>query len=737
MPTFTSSRPTVVFVSTYPPRKCGIGTFTADLIKTFDSLFGSFLSTRVVAVNDKTVSRYFYPAKVIDQIQKDERSSYLQIARRLNSDPNIQLVCLQHEFGLFGGKFGSYIVAFLKELKKPVVTTFHTVLPTPNSALMRTVNEVIRYSRGVVVMSKKSKKILEDDYDLPKTKIKVIPHGIHQQPYETSAAAKVALGFAGKTVLLTFGLLSRNKGIEYVLESLPRVIRTHPEVCYVVAGVTHPEVLKREGESYRKFLINKVGQLKLLNHVRFYNSFFNLKDLLRLLGAADLYISSGLDPNQAVSGTLSYALGQGRPVVSTAFAQASEVVKSDVGLLVNFRKPAAFTDAILSLVSDPSRREQMGKNAYFRTRNCIWPNVALSYQQFFGKATPAVSNLQKSLPPLNLAHLANLTDDFGIVQFAQLSKPDPASGYTLDDNARALVAAVKHYVRFHQAQALRLAKIYLNFIARAQQSDGTFYNYMNQERRPDLILNSRDSLEEASARGFYALAFTAAQESLPRDLRREARALLERSAKGFSRFSSARPVAILIKAFYIFPGLFDQRIFRRQLKRFADKLAKLYRQHSHDESWRWFEDELTYNNAVLPESLFLAYRILGKKNYLTIARGSLDFLIGQCFRHGAYVSIGQNGWSKKFGPRSLFDQQPEDVAATVQALQTAWQATGEERYKNLQYRTFYWFLGNNLLGQIIYDTSNGGCFDGLGERSVNLNQGGESTISYLLARLSL
>src|SRR3989338_5253627 len=385
MPAIRKNRNLVAFLSTFPPRECGIATFTEDLSSAFRELFSPSVDARIVAMNLDEVSQPNYPRSVISRINQNNISDYSRVARELNSRPDIKLINIQHEFGIFGGRWGENLLAFMENIEMPIITTFHSVLPNPE-------------------------------------------------------ITKKILGLSDKTILSTFGLLNREKGIEYVIEALPDVIKKFPNILFLIIGATHPIVLKKEGERYRNFLEKKVYGLGLAGHVKFYNRYLELQELLGFLKATDIYVSPSLNPNQAVSGTMSYALGTGRPLVSTSFAQAKEDITPNVGVLVEFKKPEEYAKAILMLLENPQLRARMSQNAYFMTRNMTWPNVALAYMRVFSEAMPLFNHQERNLPRIKFSHLAKLTDQFGIIQFAKLTEPDPASGYTADDNARALIA---------------------------------------------------------------------------------------------------------------------------------------------------------------------------------------------------------------------------------------------------------------------------------------------------------
>jgi len=746
----------IVCLATFPPRQCGIATFTADLTNAIDQMFGPSVKSKIVAMNLTEVSHFPYPDKVILQINQPRREDYVNAANKLNQLKEVKLVNIQHEFGIFGGEYGSHLLCFLEKLQKPIVTTLHTVLPAPDERMRNLVQAIMKYSKGIIVMTHSSREILKKDYGLDPDRIQVIPHGIHHVTYRTSEYVKSALGISGKLILSTFGFLSPSKGVEYVIEALPKVVEKFPNVRFLIAGVTHPVVLGQEGETYRNFLTKKVHQLGLSNYVSFYNTYFDVNKLLQFLEATDVYLSTSLNPNQAVSGTLSYALGSGRPVISTAFAQAKQDITSEVGILIDFKNPPAFTDAIIKLLGNDRLRLQMGKNAYFRTRYMAWENVALSYLKYFSQFVPELTQGQRKLPPIKLAHLAKLTDNFGIIQFAKLTEPDLSSGYTLDDNARALIVATLHYKKFRIHSSLKLASIYLNFLYRVAKPDGYFDNYVNSNRAIDEQKNLQENLEDANARGLYALALVSTTKQIPKRIRYQAHSLFEQSFQKDIAFSSPRAIAFYIKALNCllskwpglrshFGGVGKEPKVLTVLRYYCEQLMALY-EKSHSSDWEWFEHYLTYSNAILPEALLLGYKITGERRYLEVSEKTLNFLIKHTFsarggpasggKDSMYVPVGQSGWFPKEGTRQYFDQQPEDVAATVEVLNTMFQVTNGKHYKELANIAFNWFLGDNVLGQVVYDRTTGGCHDGIGEKFINLNQGAESTISYLFARLS-
>lgn len=730
----------IVYVSTFPSRQCGIATFTQDLTDSLDKLYSHAIESKIAAVNPEGRASYKYPAKVLWQISADRREDYAQLAVSLNANPQVRLVNIQHEFGIFGGEYGAYLLDFLGAVQKPVIITFHTVLPNPSQSLKKLVQTIANFTRGIVVMTSLSRRILSDDYGLNPRKIELIPHGIPPITYEPPARYKNELKLADKLVLSTFGFLSSNKGIEYVLDALPEVVKKNSNLLYLVIGATHPEVLRKSGEAYRNFLIKKIDELKLANHVQFYNSYLRLPELIQFLRATDIYLAPSLDPNQAVSGTLSYALGMGRPVIATAFAQAKELVTEKEGILVGFRDAASIRGALFRLAGDPSGRVSKGKEAYFRTRSMTWPNVAIGYARYFQSHIPELRNQEKNLPPLNLNHMLKLTDRFGMIQFSKLTEPDQSSGYTVDDNARALTGAIWHWEQSPREQILPLIGKYLDFLKFTILPSGYFANYVESDHTLNIIANRAESPEDPTARALFALATAAASRALPQVYRDTARQLFKQSFRKNLRFTHVRASANYLKSLCVFLGLplntRDKQRVRSSIKQQADFILKCF-QKSATRKWQWFETKLTYSNAILPEALVWAYEAVNKEKYLEIAKRAMDFLLAETFQKEIYLPIGQDGWYQRSGKRTYFDQQPEDASAMVQALRKFYTVTGETKYRKLMYQAFSWFLGDNLLKQTVYDRTTGGCYDGIGKKEVNLNQGAESTLSYLLARLAL
>lgn len=725
----------IVFISTYPPRECGIASFTADLIMNFDELFDLHEETKVIAMNtdDKPVPKY--SKKVLLQLPENDAHAYREAAKMLNEMSHVKIVSIQHEFGIFGKDSGANIIAFLEEIRKPVTVTLHTVVPRPSEEMRQVMIRIVQAADRLIVMTATAKTLLETVYGANPDVIRTIYHGIHPLPYTESRNMKEKFGLSGRRVLSTFGLLGRGKGIEQGIASLPKIVEQYPDAVYLIIGATHPVVVAREGEAYRNELMDLVKKLGMEKHVIFYDKYFSTPELLKLLQATDIYLALSQNPDQAVSGTLTYALGVGRPVVSTAFMQAREIITSEVGSLVGFGESDSISREVLALFGDEERLAQMGRAAYFRTRGMIWPNIALSYMREFIPLSLDLARREQSLPPIDLSHMRKLTDSFGMLQFAILDEPDPAWGYTLDDNARALIAMAWHSKDNPTPEVSSLAETYLSFLEKSSRTDGGFENYFTGKKILDNEKNAAEDLADANARALWALA-VCATSSLPEDLRARATTLFKKQLKADHTLRPPRSAAFLIKSLAAWLEANDDEPVRKILVHSADSLVSLFNASASGE-WQWFEDIMTYSNAILPEALLKAYKVTKNEEYLKVAQASLDFLVSQSFEGDVAMPIGQAGWFKKGGVKGVYDQQPEEVSSLVLALQTMHELTGDRSYAKRMHQAFHWFLGNNALNQVVYSQMTGGCYDGLGAKEINLNQGAESTVSYLLARLAV
>ncbi len=735
----------IAFIGNYLPRQCGIATFTTDLA---ESVAAAYPDTQSIAlpVND-IAEGYAYPSRVRFELVERDIDSYRRAADFLNIN-SVDVVSLQHEYGIFGGRAGGHILALLGELRMPVVTTLHTVLQDPDPDQRRVLMEIARHSERLVVMSERGVEFLQEIYGVAPEKIAFIPHGIPDVPFVDPSFYKDQFGVEGKTVLLTFGLLSANKGIETVIEALPAILAKHPQVVYIVLGATHPNVLRHDGESYRLSLQWLAQEKGVESQVIFYNRFVSLEELTEFIGAADLYITPYLNPKQITSGTLAYTVGAGKAVVSTPYWYAEEMLADERGVLVPFCDADALAGAVIDLLDDPPKRHAMRKRAYLFGRDMIWPQVAQRYMETFSQArnnrrystvsTFAVKALDRrpiELPPLKLDHMRRMTDDTGLLQHALFSVPNYSEGYTLDDNARALIVSV-YLEELGYTEAFDFSTRYLAFISHAfNPHTNRFRNFMGYNRRWMEEVGSDDS----HGRALRALA-TVLGRSNRGALQNFAGWLFEQALPPILDTTSPRAWAFALIGIHEYLRRFegDRRVgqIREEL---AGRLLALYRQCCPDD-WRWYEDRLTYCNAVLPHAMLLCGRWMPDEEIAAVGRESLGWLVARqrsAPDGGHFVPIGSNGFYVRGGPRARFDQQPVEAQNPAAACLEAYRITGDAFWRKEARRAFEWFLGRNDLNLPVYDPNTGGCYDGLHPDRVNSNQGAESTLAFLQILLEL
>lgn len=724
----------MLIVSSYPPRECGLATFSNDIVNSVKKVFGHTLPIEVCALQNNK-RQFKYGNEVKYTISSSSIEDYRIVAEKINERTDIGLVCIQHEFGLHGGEYGDYFLVFLLALNKPIVTVFHTVLPEPNAKRKKVVQAIVDLSNKIVVLTNKSQEILMTQYGCQKSKINVIPHGTHTVLWEQKELLKQKYHFSDKIVMSNFGLISENKNIETVLQTLPEIVAKHPEVIYMIIGKTHPEIIKREGEKYRQKLVSIVQKLHLEKNVIFINEYLELKQLLEYLTLSDIYLFSSKDPNQAVSGTFAYALSCGCAVISTPIPHAIEALEDGNGILLKaFDNPLEFQEAILNLVENKEKRIAMGRNAYSQSQATTWENIAIKYGLIFGELTNKEEDLRFNLPPIKLNHIKELTTDYGMLQFSKFSEPDPESGYTLDDNARALIDMVMYYSHYHDDETLKLADIYLNFMEDIQREDGFFDNYKNFDRQLT-TQNSEVNLEDANGRALWSLGYVISHKQiLPMNLVLRAEKCWEKAFSRIYEINSPRAIAYTLKGLYYYYSVHPKESVRVYIEKLADKLLELYNINS-EEYWCWYEDYMTYVNNVLPEAMMYSFLATGEPKYLKIATITFDFLLSHYFMKGKLKVISNRGWFKKQNERVFYGEQPIEVATTIITLDLFYQTTGNVKYKDQLEIAFDWFLGNNHLKQIMYNPENGACYDGLEDKTININQGAESTLCFFKAQL--
>ena len=745
----------IAFVGNYLPRECGIATFTTDLCTALAAEYGEG-RLFAIPVNDPD-SSYDYPEQVRLELTQEDIASYERAADFLNFNSN-DLVCLQHEYGIYGGAAGRNILVLLRRLKMPLVTTLHTVLREPDANQRIVLEEIAQLSDRMVVMSELAAELLRDVYSVPGGKIDVIPHGVPDMSFMDPNYYKDKFGTEGKSVLLTFGLLSPNKGIENVIRALPAILARHPNVTYIVSGVTHPHIRRREGERYREELQALAAQLGVASHLILNNRFVSAEELVEHVGAADIYITPYRQEAQVVSGTLAIALGAGKAIISTPYWHAKELLADKRGVLVPFDNPDAIAEAVIALLENDAERHAMRKRAYLYSRGTTWSKTARAYMATFqlarferslqpraaqpddAAANPSVGLVDpiEHLPQLNTGHLCTMTDDTGMLQHAIFSVPYTQEGYTTDDNARALIVSTlldKRDGFEHGEDHLILSRRYLAFLWLAFHPDtGRFRNFLGYDRKWLEDVGSEDS----HGRALWALGWVLGQ-SQNAGLRGAAGRLFEAAVPAVLKFSSPRAWAFSVLGLqaYLdwFPG---DRAIQNARNALANRLLDIY-ERSRSATWRWFEKSLAYSNARLPQALILAGGRSQNKKMIAAGIESLEWLVAaqHCGDPEIFVPIGSSRCFTEVAEKPRFDQQPVEACATISACLEAYRLTHQERWSEEANCVFQWFLGKNDLQVPLYDASTGGCKDGLHPDRVNENQGAESTLSFLMALLEM
>jgi glycosyltransferase involved in cell wall biosynthesis len=726
----------IAFVGTYPPRRCGIATFTSDLAQAMGAA-NARVRPMIIALTD-TGGQYAYPEAVKYEIRQGSRGDYARAAELVNYS-DVRLVSLQHEHGIFGGDDGSYILDFLSALRVPAIATLHTVLKNPSEGQRNVIQRIHRQCAGIVVMSRVALDLLDRSYGLSGPKIHVIAHGIPAMQPRDQERLKAGFGVGGRRMLLTFGLLGPGKGIETVIRALPEAIAAFPDLMYFVVGATHPMIVRRHGEAYRTTLEREAERLGVREHVVFRDQFVSIEELCRYLQAADIFISPYVNEAQVTSGALSYAMGAGAAIISTPYWHAQELLADGRGRLFPFGDSAALAQAIGALLRTPTELRRLRAAALDSARDMLWPRIGEAYVSLGTSIVsdhpvaprPPRHGRASGLPELRLDHLVRLTDDTGIIQHATYSVPARRSGYCVDDNARALIVALQADRLNSSAETRRLVSTYLAFLHFAQTDEGTFRNFMTYGRSFEGTLSS----EDCTGRAIWALG-SAVRLASDDGCRVLAREMLERALphlRGMGPRGSALAMLGLGSLLEAEPGHGGAREAMASL---ADRLVARYQEEATDE-WRWFEPTLTYDNAMLPLALFKAYVVSADRTCLRAARASLEFLEEVCFRDNQLVLVGNAGWHARGGEKPITDEQPIDAAAFVLAFRGAYQATGDHHYLRRMRESFAWFLGANRLGLSLYDFGTAGSHDGLAATEVNRNQGAESTVSFLMSLLAM
>ena len=729
--------PEILFITSYPPRECGIATYSQDLIKALNNKFDQSFKIKICALESDN-EKHVYTDEVGYLLNVDTPNSFIRLAKKINENDAIKIVLIQHEFGFYQKKENKFS-NFLLALTKPIVIVFHTVLPHPDEKLKAEITKIAGAAESIIVMTNSSANILMNEYNIDFDKITIIPHGTHLVAHLDKHLLKNKYQLSGKKVLSTFGLLSAGKSIETSLKAMPAIIKENKDVIFLIIGKTHPTVVKQEGYQYRNMLDELIKNLGIENYVRYVNYYLPLPELLEYLQLTDVYLFTSKDPDQAVSGTFSYALSSGCPIVSTPIPHTKEVLKNDGGLIIDFENYEQLSTAVNTLLADDVLRENISLNGLRRMASTAWENAAISHAMLFQRVSDEQILLKYNLPEVNLDHIKKMTTGFGIIQFSKFNHPDIYSGYTVDDNARALVAMCQHYELTGNEADLYYINIYFNFLQHCLQANGNFLNYVNEEKI-FTEQNVQTNIEDSSGRAIWALGYLISMKGLlPDQLIDDSTLLVIRALKNIKDIHSTRAMAFIIKGlFYLHQNCLSFDCIPL-IKEFGTRLVQMYR-HEADNDWKWFESYLTYANSILPEAMLCAWLATGDLVYKKIANLSFEFLLSKIFRGDCIKVISNRGWSHKAINTVLITnggEQPIDVAYTILALSKFYDVFKNENYKLKMDIAFSWFLGNNHLHQIIYNPCTGGCYDGLEEADVNLNQGAESTVSYLMARLTI
>jgi glycosyltransferase involved in cell wall biosynthesis len=732
---------TIAVLGNHLPRRCGIATFTTHLAQAIADARPA-ADCFVLAMND-AAHHHAYPSRVRFEIGENDAGAYRRAADFLNVAA-ADVLSVQHEYGIFGGAAGAHVLMLLRDLRMPIVTTLHTILADPGGAQRHVLDELTRLSERVVVMSRQGADLLMEVHGVPASKIDVIPHGIPAVP-AADAGSKDRLGVAGRTVLLTFGLLSSDKGIEYVLDALPQICARHPDVVYIVLGATHPHVIEREGETYRLMLEHRARRLGVADHVIFHDRFVSQEELVDFLAAADIYITPYVQPAQITSGTLAYAVGAGKAVVSTPYRYAREILADGRGVLVPWRDPAAIAREVVDLIENETRRSDLSIRAAAYGRSMLWPAVADRYLESFARAgvehaarrrtafqAQTLAGRPLGLPELNLGHVRMMTDDTGMLQHAMFSVPRYAEGYCLDDNIRALMlmARVEDGGTDDAAGVRALASRYLAFVSHAfDPRTRLFRNFLDYSR----AWIDEPGSEDCHGRGLQGLGTVVGRARDP-GRRSLAGHLFQEALPPVTGFTSPRAWSFALLGIDEYLRAFNgDRKVQAVGRALAERLLDLFNRVSRPD-WPWFEDGLTYCNAQLPAALMVSGAWLERMDMIAVGARSLEWLASiQCSADGYFAPIGSNGFYSRGETPAIFDQQPVEAGSMVAACADALRIDGDTRWATHARRAFNWFLGENHLHASLYDPVTGGCRDGLHVDRVNENQGAESTLAFLLA----
>lgn len=736
----------IAYISTYPPRECGLATFNNNLMRAISSNFPERQTLAqngfIVALNDsENLQEYEYPEEVKYIIRQNHQKDYIRAANYINTS-NADVCIMEHEFGIYGGESGIYILPLINRLEKPLISILHTVLKDPSYVQRIIIREIAEQSSKVVVMSKRAVDFLTNIYEIPADKIQIIEHGVPDVEAPAENPVKSLSSFKNKRVMLTFGLLSRNKGLETVIKALPKIVEKHPDVMYVVLGNTHPGVIKSSGEEYRDHLKSLAAQLGVSKNLAFIAKFVSEEELVNYLTACEIYVTPYLNEAQITSGTLSYAVGAGAAVVSTPYWHATELLADKRGRLFDFKNSEALADTVIELLDQDRVLNELKENAYEYGLHLRWPVIGAEFIKVARESLVRFDFSDKILrnsivdpeilPKFSLTHVLRLTDDTGIVQHAKYGIPNLKEGYCLDDNARALIMALMAYQRNGSREAFELLPIYLSYIHYMQTDDGNFRNFLSFDRRYLDEIGSEDSF----GRTIWALGHLigcAASNSY----REFALEIFHKSVPHFAALKHLRGVANTIIGISLYLQVYptDEGMVKI-LANLTQPLIDAYNNTQSDD-WQWFEEKMTYDNAILPLALLHSCEITGNEEAKKIAMATMAFLDQLTLSNGYLSPVGNDGWYYRGGTFPTFDQQAIETMAMVLMHFQAYQIFRIPQYIEKMFLSYKWFLGENTLRAPLYDHETKGCCDGLLPGGINRNQGAESTLAYLISHLTV
>jgi glycosyltransferase involved in cell wall biosynthesis len=736
----------IAYISTYPPRECGIATFNQNLMRAINANYskrkklsdGGF----VVALNDsENLKEYDYPEEVKYVIRQNHQKDYIRAANYINTSA-ADVCIMEHEFGIYGGESGIYILPLIHRLEKPLISILHTILKEPSYVQRIIIREIAEQSSKIIVMSRRAVQFLTTIYDIPAEKIQIIEHGVPDLEEPENNPVKQFKAFKNNRVLLTFGLLSRNKGLETVVKALPAIVEKNPDVMYVILGNTHPGVIKNSGEEYRDHLKSLAAKLNVSDHLTFINKFVSEEELINYLTAAEIYVTPYHNEAQITSGTLSYAVGAGAAVVSTPYWHATELLANNRGRLFDFKNSEALAEIVNELLEQDSALNELKENAYEYGLHLRWPNTGAEFikvaetacltHDFSDKILKNSIVDPEIMPKFNLTHVLRLTDDTGIVQHAKYGIPNLKEGYCLDDNARALIMALMAYQRNKSREAFELLPVYLSYIHYMQTDDGNFRNFLSFNRQYLDEVGSEDSFGRTVWSLGYLIGCAASNS-----YREFAIELFQKSIPHFKSLLHLRGMANTIIGLSLYLKTFptDEGLVN-ELVRLTQPLIDAFEQTQSDD-WQWFEDKMTYDNAILPLALLHSSEITGNDKAKQIALKTMAFLDDLTLSNGYLSPVGNDGWYYRGGTFPTFDQQAIETMAMVMMHFQAYQLFNTPRYIEKMFLCYKWFLGENTLRAPLYDHETKGCCDGLLPTGINRNQGAESTLAYLISHLTI